>query len=204
MLETISDFYNQILSDPDGHRYRSWEHCFGAFEDFDKSTDSLSLHLGFYLASWGMYRGSSGLLWKDYKIHSTAVELIQLFPEIRASKTNQRPDPEAIHACIADLREYYSSIAYCNNKTTKSISPTDTLISKIILGATGSLPAFDRYFLVGTQRILKSKSLNLKNIAALYSFANDNANEIESCQSYIIEKSGYWYPQMKILDMYFW
>ncbi|MDF1572450.1 MAG: hypothetical protein P1P82_12640 [Bacteroidales bacterium] len=90
--------------------------------------------------------------------HGRTLGLIQLFPEIRASKTNQRPDPEAIHACIADLREYYSTIAYCNNKTTKSISSTDTLISKIILGATGSLPAFDRYFLAGAQRILKTKS----------------------------------------------
>lgn len=29
----------------------------------------MCLHLAFYLASWGMYRGSSFLLQKDYRVH---------------------------------------------------------------------------------------------------------------------------------------
>jgi hypothetical protein len=36
--------------------------------------DYLSLQLSFYLASWGMYRGSSFLLQKDYKVHIPAVK----------------------------------------------------------------------------------------------------------------------------------
>jgi len=36
--------------------------------------DHLCLHLAFYLASWGMYRGSSKLLQKDYKVHATSVK----------------------------------------------------------------------------------------------------------------------------------
>lgn len=36
--------------------------------------DYLSLQLAFYLASWGMYRGSSFLLQKDYKIYIPVVE----------------------------------------------------------------------------------------------------------------------------------
>ena len=42
--------------------------------------DYLSLHLAFYLASWGMYRGSSFLLQKDYKVLVPIVEEV-LKPE---------------------------------------------------------------------------------------------------------------------------
>jgi len=38
--------------------------------------DYLSLHHAFYLASWGMYRGSSFLLQKDYKVLTPIVEEI--------------------------------------------------------------------------------------------------------------------------------
>ena len=57
------------------HRYKSWEHCYRHFTQRDRirargdmGIDEASLHLGFFLASWGMYRGSSFLLQKDYKI----------------------------------------------------------------------------------------------------------------------------------------
>lgn len=36
------------------HRFKSWEYCYTAFGNLD-SVDYLSLHLAFYLASWGMY-----------------------------------------------------------------------------------------------------------------------------------------------------
>lgn len=55
----------------------------------DEDYDYLALHLSFYLASWGMYRGSSMLLSTDYKIHIPIVKelmkeeyeyLILIFP----------------------------------------------------------------------------------------------------------------------------
>ncbi len=42
----------------------------------EETIDMLALHLGFYLASWGMYRGSSFLLQKDYKVHVPIVKII--------------------------------------------------------------------------------------------------------------------------------
>ena len=60
------------------HRYRSWGHCYRYFARRRRirsaqGIDHGALQLGFYLASWGMYRGSSFLLWKDYRIHRYAV-----------------------------------------------------------------------------------------------------------------------------------
>ena len=69
------------------NRYESWKHCYEAFEDVSKDNDYLALHLGFYLASWGMYRGSTGLLQKDYKIHVGAVAIIKKYhKDLRCSK----------------------------------------------------------------------------------------------------------------------
>jgi hypothetical protein len=46
----------------DYSRYNSWKYCYEVLGDTTKhnDTDYLVLNLGFYLASWGMYRGSAG------------------------------------------------------------------------------------------------------------------------------------------------
>src|SRR6266567_156144 len=61
------------------HRYRSWEHCYGYFQRVSRQTlvadrDHAALQLGFYLASWGMYRGSSFLLQHAYTAHLGVID----------------------------------------------------------------------------------------------------------------------------------
>lgn len=83
-------FYENCTSIPHS-RYKSWEHCkivFNkTFEDIKTNkysaetipfevVDNLCLNLGFYLASWGMMRGSTDLLQKDYKIHTKAIPVL--------------------------------------------------------------------------------------------------------------------------------
>ena len=79
-IKKTGEFYEE-LKVQDRHRYRSWEHCYAQFYETRQNTekanvDNLSLHLAFYLASWGMYRGSSFLLQYDYTIHISVVEEI--------------------------------------------------------------------------------------------------------------------------------
>ena len=65
IINASQRFYDELKHDPNA-RYRSWEHCYSNFyhargkEVID--VDYLSLQLAFYLASWGMYRGSSFLI----------------------------------------------------------------------------------------------------------------------------------------------
>lgn len=77
IIQSSTSFYNDLKQDKNG-RYRSWEHCYSNFcharERDEVDYDYLSLQLAFYLASWGMYRGSSFLLQKDYKVHIPVVE----------------------------------------------------------------------------------------------------------------------------------
>lgn len=77
IIKSSTEFYNDLKIDENG-RYRSWEHCYSHFIKARGSKvidyDYLSLQLAFYLASWGMYRGSSFLLQKDYKVHIPVVK----------------------------------------------------------------------------------------------------------------------------------
>ena len=83
LIDAAQAFFEDARANENG-RSRSWEHCYRVFRDArtDPSPDCdyLSLHLAFYLASWGMYRGSSFLLQKDYKVLVPIVEKI-LKPE---------------------------------------------------------------------------------------------------------------------------
>jgi hypothetical protein len=103
--DQVRAFYHRLASDPH-HRYRSWEHCFTYFSQRAMLTeaehlDTAALHLAFYLASWGMYRGSSALLWKDYTIHKPAISKL-LAPDYQSLWNLQLDDPDQ-DATIADL-----------------------------------------------------------------------------------------------------
>ena len=81
MKDTLSKYYDNIKKDKN-HRLKSWEHCYTQFKAvLNKNElsvtdrDYLSLHLAFYLASWGMYRGSSFILERDYKVFYGVVEM---------------------------------------------------------------------------------------------------------------------------------
>jgi len=53
---TIEKYLSGITAD-EFHRYKSWDNCFQTFS-VSKQTEIQVLELAFYLASWGMYRGS--------------------------------------------------------------------------------------------------------------------------------------------------
>ncbi|WP_299547424.1 hypothetical protein [Seonamhaeicola sp.] len=173
-------------------RYNSWCHCYDAFGKLTNS-NNLALHLGFYLASWGMYRGSSNLLQKDYLVHIDAVKIIKSFDYLSCfnGKDVIRDNLADILELINQLSEYY--------KNEHDISPTDTLISKIVLGTLGCLPAFDRLFIDGVKSEKQSfKTLKSKSLNRLFDFV-ENTKELE-----ILKHKYNQYPVMKLVDMYFW
>ncbi|MGF1558811.1 MAG: hypothetical protein ACFCUL_06960 [Flavobacteriaceae bacterium] len=174
-------------------RYNSWNHCFEAFGTL-KDEKLLSLHLGFYLASWGMYRGSSKLLERDFLVHLDAVEIIKNHKDLRCNSKHEVSlrDVDTIRRLIKELSAYYKNI--------HSVTPTDTLISKIILGTLGCLPAFDRFFLDGVKEHgYDFKSLNEKSLISLFDFSDKNKDNLG-----MIQKKYPLYPLMKLVDMYFW
>lgn len=201
----ILSFYDRLAGDQ-YHRYRSWEHCYQYFQQRSLSTGKLqvetaALHLAFYLASWGMYRGSSFLLQRDYFIHCDAVkELLKpeydpLWSATFDDDTNDETTANLICSLSDALRKTYQSIG----------TPTDTLITKILLGTVGCTPACDRYFILGFRhRGLRYSQFNTKFLCQVFHFCRDHINALNNVQSSISKRGDICYPVMKLIDMYFW
>ncbi|MCB0044723.1 MAG: hypothetical protein KDD92_04780 [Caldilineaceae bacterium] len=204
----ILHFHRELLDDAH-HRYRSWEHCYQFFSKRPDDTDLASLHLGFYLASWGMYRGSSFLLQKDYRIHLPVVEEI-LRPQYDIIRAVSLADlgSERGSALIQMILELVAWIKECYPATTGEVqgraNVTDTLATKILLGTLGCVPAYDRYVISGIKKSGLSYSyLNRKNFSALIAYCLRHRADFLEAQRQI-SAYGLDYPDMKLIDMYFW
>jgi hypothetical protein len=171
IYDKVTSFYKSVTAD-ENHRYKSWEHCYLHFMDDNASSDvdKSCLHLSFYLASWGMYRGSSFLLWKDYRIHKAVVE--QLLKKRKFQKFDFSSIEDADLEKIIDLAKwiedwYRVNITVVNDKQ-KQVNATDTLVTKIMLGTIGCIPAYDRYFIKGMRRSgIKYSKLSVKNLKSV-------------------------------------
>ncbi|MBS0645199.1 MAG: hypothetical protein JSR97_01225 [Verrucomicrobia bacterium] len=208
MITIIEKYLLGITSDK-FHRYRSWDNCHQSFSA-NKATETHCLELAFYLASWGMYRGSSGLLQKNHLIHQGAVEILFAKDNLPLKcNSKQEMSPENIPHILRiqkQLATHYSNILFTRGSALqKPITPTDTLTSKILLGTLACVPAYDRYFITGLNETgLKHSKFNSDSLKELFSFINDNKAEIKKCQTLIQQKIQRHYPVMKVLDMYFW
>ena len=170
---------------------------------------NLSLHLAFYLASWGMYRGSSLLLQKDYTVHTPIVEEI-LKPEyeclfglactdLRESEVQMMPT--TVYDYIAAyFRPIRNEVA--GRVVGSQVSPV--LITKILLGTLGCVPAYDTFFEKGARHLgLKEKSYNEDSLLELVDFYESHNDRLEEARRGM-RAEDLVYPQMKLLDMGFW
>lgn len=208
IVDSIEKYFSGILAD-EFHRYKSWDNCFRAFSAIQQSEIQV-LELAFYLASWGMYRGSSGLLQKNHLIHQGAVDIVfsRTNQILKCSKTTEvrRENIKAVLEVKNALSKHYKGIIFTKGAAKpKSISPTDTLLSKIMLGTLGCVPAYDRYFIDGLHEMkMKHIRFNEASLTELFNFIDKNKTEIGQAQKLIWTKTHCHYPIMKILDMYFW
>jgi hypothetical protein len=102
---------------------------------------------------------------------------------------------------IDGVRQAYKPFA----PSAKSAQPTNTLITKIILGTFGCLPACDRYFIDGFNREeLEYSWKNDQFIKGVLGYCRAHLADLQREQANIEESSGIRYPLMKLLDMYFW
>lgn len=212
IIHSSETFYDDLLHDENG-RYKSWEHCYTSFFHARGNTtadlDYLSLQLAFYLASWGMYRGSSFLLQKDYKVHLPIVrELLKpqydILMGIDCSELKKDQALTALLELSAFIIDYYDRIRREVKGYHLKNQLSDTLITKILMGTLGCVPAYDRYFIVGIKHHnIASGVYNQRSILQLIAFYEENADRLEAVR----QKMRVYdlpYPQMKILDIGFW
>lgn len=209
--EKIQEYWSGIKGEQH-HRYRSWEHCYRYFhsstpEAIKADHDQAAMQLGFYLASWGMYRESSFLLQHAYTAHLGVIDQLcedkfsALWMRELGSGNNDAELIPIIQDAIASIRQAYEPFTL----VTKSGPATDTLVTKVLLGTLGCLPACDRYFIAGLKKAnLKYSRLDAPCIERILQFCTDNLRELGYEQRAIERAGGLKYPLMKLMDMYFW
>ena len=212
LISAAQTFYDDARRDENG-RSRSWEHCYRVFRDArtDPSPDCdyLSLHLAFYLASWGMYRGSCFLLQKDYKVLVPIVDKV-LKPEYDclfgiACEGLRDPEVQKRLTTVYDsIAEHFRPIRkeVAGREVSTPVSPV--LITKILMGTLGCVPAYDRFFQDGAKYLglehNSYKESSLLELADIYEEHNDRLEEARRG----MRTDDLIYPQMKLLDMGFW
>ncbi len=203
--EKIRAYHGTCLGD-EHHRYRSWEHCYGYFRrtpprDIWSHVDSAAVQLGFYLASWGMYRGSTFLLQHAYTAHRGVVRRLVAPTFLPLCEKEFGADPgdiglvPTVMAAVRTVREAYAPFGV----------PTDTLVTKVLLGTLGCLPACDRFFIEGFKsHPFPYSYFNQSFVERLLGFCSDHLTDLRGEQERIETVSGVHYPIMKLVDMYFW
>lgn len=204
--QKVINFHNHIKTDIN-NRFNSWKHCYEIFGNLNQDENILALHLGFYLASWGMYRGSAAIFQKDYTIHIKAVQIIKKYYDLRCDISHEVNDSnvEKIVQLTKELYSHYNSLHYMLNENLVERKPTDTLISKIIIGALGCSPAFDRYFNDGVKASgYKFYKMNENSYKELFLFVERHKTEFAKLQQELYIIDNIHYPMLKVVDMYFW
>lgn len=212
LIEAIENA-NKEIEKPNS-RYLSWETCFRQFRlarsQATPDEDLLSLHLAFYLASWGMYRGSSFLLQRNYLIHKPVVHEIMksdydVLNEIACKDYQQDDNIKALQQLSSAIRLYYHKIREEVNGCKIDSPISDVLITKVLLGTLGCTPAYDRFFVDSVRKLkIATGTFNPKSLLQLAVFYEANEERLESCRKQITLSDGSMYPQMKLLDMGFW
>lgn len=187
-------------------RYASFDYCFNYFQYFrekniikelisEKYLQQSCLQLAFYLANWGMLRGSSFLLEKSIRNYTALIKGIVGFDkkiwDIDVNSYNE---------------ENINLLLKCKEMIHKSFDKksSDILITKIMLGVFGNIPAFDGFFKQGFHFSACNRS-QLKKIAKFYK-DNDKIIDKYSNKIYTYDFSSGKetkrnYTKAKIIDM---
>lgn len=210
-IRYIRTYFNETVKDSHG-RYMSWRHCYNAFtanrnNAEEETLDYLALHLAFYLASWGMYRGSSFLLQKDYKVHIPVVKIImeekyQPLMGISAEELIKVDKLELLEEVSDRIRKAYGEEQPSFEGTVNKA--TDTLVTKILLGTLGCVPAYDRYYVQAVRQYgISAGGYNKKSVRDVARYYLSHKDKFE-CVREELSTCGTEYPVMKLMDMCMW
>lgn len=181
----ISELLKKYLSEKenDTHRYKSFDLCHHHFQSQFRDSDRKIIDpekscaiMSAYLASWGMMRGSSFLLDHNYK---RLLPVIEYFAEL---------DEEYWEIDVESYPQKYDMILgiYDEIKSRLIIDKSRdlTLVTKIMLGVLGIVPAFDEYFttFMREQRMstCKFRSFNREALESIHRFYMHNKALIDS------------------------
>jgi hypothetical protein len=193
-------------------RFASFDYCFNYFQSFRKrncieklcnpeNMQQSCLQIAFFLASWGMFRGASFLLQKSVKFYSHLIEKIIETEASRLWTIDLPYKNDDIDLLIKTKENFQKAL-----EKRPSQIPSQTLVTKIMLGVYGNVPAFDNYFQKG-MNVCKFTANNLKKISDFYLKYKeeiDNYEPIYTLDFHTGKPTTLKYTNAKIVDMVGW
>lgn len=191
-------------------RYCSFDYCYNYFHPSNRSKigdiEKSCLVLGFYLASWGMLRGSSFLLKRSIKCYTSTVKYIL---EECDNSDWDIDVPNYNDERIKRIEDIYGEIRQrlIRDKTTTH----KTLVTKVLLGVFGFIPAFDNNFITTFKQITNNECgfsvVNSTSLGYIKKFYDDNKTEIDNIKIFTKDfstekETKLRYSKAKIIDMY--
>lgn len=241
----------------------AWEECYLAFwkaraarptdgtsPEYEQLKEQACLRLAVYLASFGMYRGSSFISGLDASAHMPVVELLlekkydglAEFPGPSSTGGRSVPDSEwdeALFVVVDEMCAHYSKVKNqallfrkfyggfpaqssedalkeCDSMAAKAADDADkarvsrVLITKILMGAFGSVPAYDRYFCAGAKECGLPQTFSERSFPKLCAFVRNSWDDVERTakkMKFLVAEGaelGLCYPPMRVIDKGLW
>ena len=204
----ISGNIRDYLDRSPDKRYSSFDYCYNYFREFCEQGNigaitsptnvQLScLQLGFYLASWGMLRGSSFLLQKSVKHYEELISVIAKTPKVCWEIDLDSYSNENI-AKLLDLHKYILGSLGENDEYAST-----TLVTKIMLGVFGNVPALDYNFSKGFGFSKYFSGSLLRKISHFYQTNKEefDKHRIKTIDFSTGKETHRYYTKAKLVDM---
>ena len=232
VVEDIETYIYEYHTDPQNqtpaaskHRFASYDFCHSYFlrnrESLSSKMEESCIYLWSFLGSWGMLRGSS-VLFKENSPASlrNVVECIAKTPkEVWDIDVEQYWNEK----CRQQIIELYDSIKRAltdgsshfdckGNQIPPFENPSRTLVTKIMMGVFGIVPAFDTFFCDVFGSLYRGKGFHSGKfshdcLVAIYEFYLQNKQQLDSIKIAVIDFDGepiegMYYKKAKLIDMY--
>ena len=208
----IEKFKSNVSANRESSRDTSFDYCYNYFYSYKNKPEKLKesmiescLYLWSYLGSWGMLRASSNLLKKcNFMCLKNVIEAISESKgcwDIDIDDYNDYNKRKQLIECRDRIEEGLTNVG---------ISPTETLITKIMLGVFGNIVALDTFVYTWIKEengkgITKVNDKLLNFLIDFYHHYSEEFKEFERriCTLDIEEgETGISYTKAKLIDMY--
>lgn len=205
----ICKYVNEYIINTSNKKYKKWEDCYRKFKmacEVGIDKEGLSNALADYLLCFGMGRNGKKTFLEDRVMLYPVVEF--LFSDENKFLFALTPR-EILEDCEVVLRICETS--RCIRKLLKAevdYEVTNTMVTKMLMGVYGTIPAFDRFLCASANctQVAADRNFPVKHILRLAKFYLDNERDYFKVA---IRNLGFSatlkdYPEMRLVDIVMW
>ena len=213
LVSGVQGYFNCVAEEENCCKYRTeeeaWVNCYREFNKNSKSSEEdLAKSLDHYLRAWGMYRNS--FINNNPRVHLSVIRILcnGNYWDLKGINcsgviANKDKIKNLINVVSVEYIKQRSIVKH--NKIDSPISPI--LVSKVLLGTLGCVPAYDSNFTKGLEACgIRPKTFGINSVVAVAEAFMDYESELVSLgmDNEYAGTEFFSYPCMKIIDSGLW